>query len=210
MKEDTHTKDRILALASERFFREGFSRVSVDELASGLAVSKKTIYKYFDSKDDLVGQVMHRQMSSVRNKVVTIIESDRNFIDKLDALMTTIGVEISKFSTPFQRDLQRQTPELWQRVSEFRRKAIFENLSRLLIQGVQEGYVRSSVNTRVCLLAYLGVIDQIVRPDTLAQEPFSSAEALRSILSIFFHGILTQDAGKELEQRLNTQQSHQV
>jgi len=201
------TRERILGHSSERFFKDGFARVSVDEIATELAISKKTIYKYFDSKDDLVAHVVERRMGEVRRKVVSVIDTDRNFIEKLEALMTNIGVEISKFSKAFQHDLQRLNPELWQRIAEFRRKAIFENLTRLLDQGVAEGYVRKSVNTRVCLLAYVSIIDHIVRPDTLAEEPFSAAEALRSILAIFFHGILTEDAGKELEQRLQTPSS---
>ena len=40
-----------------RFLDAGFRRVSVDELTSDLAMSKRTFYRIFDSKEDLVGQL---------------------------------------------------------------------------------------------------------------------------------------------------------
>ena len=87
MNDEDSTRERILSHASERFFRDGFARVSVDEIATELAISKKTIYKYFDSKDDLVARVVERRMGEVRRRVVSVIDTDRNFIEKLDALI---------------------------------------------------------------------------------------------------------------------------
>ena len=47
-------KERILAGAEELFNKHGIKRVTMDEIAQHLSVSKKTIYLYFQEKDDLV------------------------------------------------------------------------------------------------------------------------------------------------------------
>lgn len=201
------TKERIIELARARFFKEGFARITIEELSKGLAISKKTVYKFFDTKQDLVGQVLLRKISEVRGKVARVIDGNSDFIAKLDEVMTLIGMEVSEFRQPFLNDLQRHTPALFGRLMEFRRKAISENLSRLLERGVAEGHVRGDVNTRVFLLSYLSTISEIIRPDTLAGESFSAREALQNILSIFLHGILTEHAGKELERLQRTQRS---
>ena len=47
-------RERIISVSSERFIEEGFSSVPVEEIAAALGMSKKTFYKHFASKDDLL------------------------------------------------------------------------------------------------------------------------------------------------------------
>ncbi|MBL7128958.1 MAG: helix-turn-helix transcriptional regulator, partial [Ignavibacteria bacterium] len=50
----TDDRDKILNFARQKFHREGFYKISMDEIAKELHVSKKTIYKYFPSKEKLL------------------------------------------------------------------------------------------------------------------------------------------------------------
>ena len=52
-------KDKIVELGEEKFFREGFYKTRMDDVAIELRMSKKTIYKYFPTKTDLVMEVAH-------------------------------------------------------------------------------------------------------------------------------------------------------
>ncbi|MFX7878868.1 helix-turn-helix domain-containing protein, partial [Acinetobacter baumannii] len=51
-------EERILYKAHEMFMRYGIRSVSMDEIASQLGVSKKTIYQYYTDKDALVEGVI--------------------------------------------------------------------------------------------------------------------------------------------------------
>ena len=55
------TRNRILEAAFRLFFRQGFSRVSMDAIADLAGVTKRTVYYHFDSKDDIVAAVMEVQ-----------------------------------------------------------------------------------------------------------------------------------------------------
>lgn len=55
------TKSRIFAAAYDSLYREGFSRTSMDAIASAAGVTKKTLYYHFDSKDALVAALMEHQ-----------------------------------------------------------------------------------------------------------------------------------------------------
>jgi AcrR family transcriptional regulator len=55
------TRQRILSSAYPLFYRDGFSRVSVDAIAAAAGVTKKTLYYHFDSKDALVGAILGEQ-----------------------------------------------------------------------------------------------------------------------------------------------------
>ena len=46
----------------------GFSRVTVDELAARCGISKRTIYRYFKSKDEMIVTVMEEVMSEIEQE----------------------------------------------------------------------------------------------------------------------------------------------
>ncbi len=55
------TRKRILDTAYKLFRRQGYSRVSIDEIASATKVTKKTLYYHFESKDALLASVLEAQ-----------------------------------------------------------------------------------------------------------------------------------------------------
>ena len=50
---DMEIRDRILEKARDMFFKLGFSKVTMDEIAFELGMSKKTLYRYFKTKKNL-------------------------------------------------------------------------------------------------------------------------------------------------------------
>jgi AcrR family transcriptional regulator len=195
----TTQRDRIILLARERFLKDGFSNVTMDELASDLMISKKTFYKNFHSKDELLADVVARVIGEMAMGVGAIIAGDQQFLAKLSSLMEFIAKRVGVLGRPFLWDLQRNAPEQWKRVQEFRRTRVVPNFLSLVDQGVREGYIRKDINPRVLMLAFLGTIEAILVPSVLANEPFSTDEAVRGILKLFFHGLLTNEASDELE-----------
>ncbi|MBD1546233.1 TetR/AcrR family transcriptional regulator [Roseibium aggregatum] len=63
--EPPSTRDRILQAAYSLFYREGFSRVSVDAIAERARLTKRTVYYHFKSKDDIAAAALgdlHRHL----------------------------------------------------------------------------------------------------------------------------------------------------
>jgi len=54
MTEEKEIKQRIALKADEMFRQFGYSKVTMEEIASSLAMSKKTLYKHFSNKDHLL------------------------------------------------------------------------------------------------------------------------------------------------------------
>jgi len=55
------TRTRILEAAYREFRRRGYSRVSMDDIASAARLTKRTIYHHFSSKDQLLADVLEAQ-----------------------------------------------------------------------------------------------------------------------------------------------------
>jgi AcrR family transcriptional regulator len=57
------TRRRILNAAYLQFYRRGYGRVGVDEIAAAAKVTKRTLYYHFRSKDELLAAVLEVQIS---------------------------------------------------------------------------------------------------------------------------------------------------
>ena len=57
----TDVKERILTKAAELFMRYGIRSITMDEIATQLGISKKTIYQFFTDKDDMVSAVIEQE-----------------------------------------------------------------------------------------------------------------------------------------------------
>jgi len=55
------TRRRILDAAYAQFYRRGFARVGVDEIAAAAKVTKRSLYYHFKSKDELLAAVLDAQ-----------------------------------------------------------------------------------------------------------------------------------------------------
>ncbi|MBX2992288.1 MAG: TetR/AcrR family transcriptional regulator [Bacteroidetes bacterium] len=200
MPEDELIKEKILSHCQERFFKEGFVRITVDELAADLAISKKTFYKYFSSKEDVVQQIMERFMGTVRGNVERILLSDKSAVEKLSEIITMLASNINRVSPIYGQDIKRRLPEFWKHIEEFRRKRLSDAFERLINQGISEGTMRPEMNKRVFLMSVIGAIERIVQPEVLTQESFSIGEAVSEIISIFFIGAVTAQGRQQFEQ----------
>lgn len=191
---DVQEKDRILASAEDRFMSQGFVKVTVDELAEDLGMSKKTIYKFFPSKEDIMRGIMRMNMRRVERQVTQIVESDAPFDRKFTEFLSLLARLTSKFSKQLQKDIQRHLPELDQEIDRFRREKIFGKLIPMFQQAKAEGFLREDANVEVFMLVFTHAIQGIMVPSVLAQHSFSAEEAFRQLFRILFEGILTDDA----------------
>ena len=183
-------KERILESAQQKFMAVGFSKVSVDELVQDLGMSKKTFYKHFDSKQELIGQVLNRLVLTVRSGIAQILDTDRDFIDKLHMMLEFLGKILSRLSRPVQEDLRRNFPDLWERIENVRRDTILRNFSRLFSQGVQQGAFREDVHGNGANIDNLETRDErkIIPETSFSIEPgiyFLERFGVRSELNVF-------------------------
>jgi len=189
-------KERIFARADERFMKEGFARITVDDLTSDLSMSKKTFYKVFRSKEDLVEQLIMRALGNVALSLEKVMTSDITFPERIRGFMSIIPLIARRVDSPMAQDIQRHLPTVWARIEEFRRGRMTKYLTKILEQGKDEGYIRPDVPVRLLVLSVIGAVQSIVRPMVLAEESFSTREAVAGIFSLFLRGSLT-DTGRE-------------
>ena len=197
MSAEFELRERILERAREEFLSRGFSKVTLDEIASYLGISKKTLYKSYPSKEELLKAALHSMMRSAGWELERIISSDKPFVEKLAETMMTMGKYISRLRRETIVDVQRFSPSLWKDLEKFRQEYIVSKLLTMISQARAENIFRPEVDEQVLIHMLVNSIQGIIRPDVLAQQSFSAQDAARSIFQVIFEGALTEDARKE-------------
>ncbi|MCI0707993.1 MAG: TetR/AcrR family transcriptional regulator [Ignavibacteriae bacterium] len=196
---DQQEKERILQAAGEKFFSQGFSKVTVDEIASEIGMSKKTIYKFFPSKEDIMRAVAHFMMRRVERQVGNIVSSDKPFEQKLTEFLSVIGSIVGRTGrAQMMLDMKKHAPELWKEIESFRREQLLTKVQVMFQQAKQEGVFRPDLNTDIFMLMFVTCVEGIINPYTLSEQSFSAGEAFQSIFKVLFNGALTDDARAKL------------
>lgn len=188
-------KEKIISFSKDKFLSEGFYKITMDEIANGLRMSKKTIYKYFISKDILVEAAVKLFQSIMQSKIDSIIKSDSNSIIKIKKL-TNMFAEISlKVNSKMMNDLQTHRPDLWQDIEEFRTRNIEKLWKNIFDQGKKEGYIidyPSEIMVQVIISAMQGVIN----PNFLINHNLSIKDAFEITFGMLINGVLTESGKK--------------
>jgi AcrR family transcriptional regulator len=190
---------KILEAAADRFMNVGFYKVTMDEIASDLRMSKKTVYKFFPSKETLLNAIVHAFMGKIEREVQGTISSDKPIEEKLTTLLAFIGKQLRKFSRPFMTDVQRFAPALWKEIEIFRRERVLSQLQQMFRQAKKEGVFHEDLDPDLFFLVLITTIQGIMNPHVLSQQPFSAEEAFKGIFRILYEGALTDKARKRFQ-----------
>jgi AcrR family transcriptional regulator len=165
-------------------------------------MSKKTIYKFFPSKDDLVMAIARHFMDRLKSKIVPALNSDKNAIQKLEELINILASATDKISPKRMEEMKRHFPNLWNEIDGFRTKMMFGNITKVIDQGKAEGLF-INYPTQIIMNMLVASIRAIVNPDFILNNNFSIHQAARYAFKIVIGGIVTEKGRKVFNKTIN-------
>lgn len=196
--EEKEIKHKILIKAEEMFQKYGFSKVTMEEIASSLSISKKTLYKHFSNKEHILKEMVHVNKCEV-DRFIEELMNDKStpFIMKLKNFMNFIAKVSKKIEGTMVHDIMKSHPEIWRDIEEFRQNRAYKNLSELIKEGIENGIFRKDINTEVVVLSYVSAIHTLINPETLSKLPVTADQAFSDILKILFEGLFTSEGRRK-------------
>ena len=193
-------KEKILKVAGDVFFSRGFYKIPVDDIALLLKMSKKTIYKHFATKEDLIREVAYLFIKTHSTNISVIINSDYNAVEKLFHIFKYLGNMLIAINEKWFSDIESQAPEIWTEIEVFRSKFMTQNISRIIEQGKKEKYI-VNYPSPIMINVFISSIRGIINPAFIVNSKIPASKALESTLSILMNGILTTK-GKNMLKKL--------
>jgi len=147
----------ILQKASEIFLKLGFKSVTMDDIANELSISKKTIYKYFKNKEELVNETTVHLHETMHKSVLCICEKGFNAIQENFEIKKMFKdlFKISDDSPMYQ--LKKYYPKIHTKImaKEFTmfKDCILNNIEK----GIKEGLYREDLDKELTTNFYFSL-----------------------------------------------------
>jgi AcrR family transcriptional regulator len=191
---------RILQQARAHFFEHGYCQCTMDDLATELGMSKKTLYQHFASKEELMRAVIDDLGREIRASADALLANRQlNFAEKLRGFAEGMVERTRRINPLLLRDLQRFAPALYRQVAEMREKNIPYVFGRFIEEGQLAGMVRTDLDTAFAVQFYLQAMNGLLQPAVLDRLNLAPREIPPRAIKLFFGGLLTPAGRKEHE-----------
>ena len=194
-------KDKILEKSRELFLNLGFKSVTMDDIASSLGVSKKTIYSHFRNKTALIEEVTSCVFDMISSGIDLIHEQEKNPIRELFEIKGFVMMHLNDEKSSPQYQLQKYYPKIYaslkQKQFDVMQDCIKENLTR----GVEQGFFRPIHIEFIARIYFNGMIG-IKDKDLFPLQFFSMKELMNYYLEYHLRGICTKKGTEQLENQL--------
>ena len=185
------TKDRILQAALLLFTRHGIKSVSMNDIASELGISKKTLYKWFDNKDELVSVVIGDHLCRVQGECAGFAEAADNAVDEMVRIMEWAKRHFAEVNPNTIHDLRKYYPAAWQLFDHHKNQYILTQIQANLRRGVAEGLYRPDLDVEVLSRLRLAQIDVLFDPDVFPHADFGQPRVQQACNEHFLLGMVT-------------------
>jgi TetR/AcrR family transcriptional regulator, cholesterol catabolism regulator len=185
-------KDRILEASEELFLKYGFKSITMDEIARHLAISKKTIYQYYQDKDEIVYLVTKRRLDHDQESLCQVFAESANAIDEALATTRYVRQTRSNIHLSLLFDLQKYHPNAWKIILHHKRHFILTQITNNLVRGVKEGLYRPEIRIDILARLRLEQIEVAFNAEAFPPDQFHFIDVQEQLLEHFMRGIVTE------------------
>lgn len=143
--------DKIVAM----FFEFGIRNLNMDDISRNLGISKKTLYQYVKSKEDLIEKLFYY------DEMKWDIEMSKLKVDEMNAIEILLQVSLRVFEEMAQLDpklkfeLKKYYESIFQQFMVRKQNHIFSQISKNIEKGIAEGIYRSDINVELVAGLYV-------------------------------------------------------
>lgn len=190
MSEDQKT--RVVEVASRMFTESGIKSIRMDDIATQMGISKRTIYELFKDKEDLLYQSIRYMFDSEHVDAASRISLDEGYLPSVFDGFTAMA-EHANVRRRMMNNLQKFYPQLFERITRENAKIGIAHLRMVISKCIETGVIKPDIDVEMSALmiyyAAAGIFafqNKIALPDGINEE-----DALFYMIVYFFRGMAT-------------------
>jgi len=192
-------QDRILNKARELMFQTGVKHVTMDDLATQLGISKKTIYQFFKDKDALVSSVVEFELANHALICNQSMEAADNAVHEIFLLMNVIQEMFNRMNPLALFEIEKYYPLAFDKIKKHKDDFIFSMISANLEKGITEGLYRKDVD--ITILSKYRLETSLIPFNIHVFHPskFDMLKVNLQIIEHFVYGVATLEGHKLMD-----------
>ena len=184
------SRQEILRTAARLFQQRGYDATSMNDVAAALKLSKGGLYHHFQSKDEILFEIMNHAMEITQERVLNPV---RGITDPEERLRALIRLHIEVVLSPRDREItvmlheNHPLPPTLRRKINGRKKDYVHFVEHLVADVQRKRNSQSSVTPRAAAFALVGMINWIYqwyKPDG----SLTGDALVQQYTDIFFRG----------------------
>lgn len=136
----------ILKKSLELFFNYGVQHITMDDIAEKCNISKKTIYKYFDNKNDLLHQIIKLQVKELQDVICANKQKKTNALEELVLFFKYINNLSHTIVPAFGKELKKYHPAIFLETYKYKNTIILPFVIENIKKGKNEGLYNKNIN----------------------------------------------------------------
>ena len=195
-------KEEIVKRALNDFMQYGFKTFTMDDLASKMGISKKTLYEHFPSKNDLVEAVLDYALDMSCKDVEAFVQGDGSVIENVYRNQKKVKEIFNINSDRPIWELQKYYSKTYERMEIEFAKSDARFIDKLLEKGWKEGLFREDINVNFYKTFYSSVQRLCSVANTFPEREFPFWDTIYTLMEYFFRILVNEKGMKELERVL--------
>ncbi|CAM3444309.1 MULTISPECIES: TetR/AcrR family transcriptional regulator [Paenibacillus] len=184
--------EQIFEAAIELFFKHGFQKVNVNEIAQKAKVSPATIYNYFGTKEQLYADSLAHWMDKQLEQYEAILDSGRTFPEKTKEIMLLEARNLNILGEEFPKVPSSELSGLMDMMDRYSEEKIVGFFKRFVALGKQEGYILEDRSEEM-LVRYFTMFQNELRRHWESANQERMTWSMDQWMELFFYGA----AGRE-------------
>jgi TetR/AcrR family transcriptional regulator, cholesterol catabolism regulator len=191
----------ILERVRELFYRYGVRSVSMEDICRDINISKKKLYQYFSSKNELVEKLLELERQNFEIIFDTHNFEGVNAIDILLIVSKELGDRFRDISPSMTFDLKKYYPDVYKTHVEERIEFIFGKIRINLEKGIKQGMYRDDLSTELVSRLYIRRLIDLHNPEFFPADKFSFQTLFDVMFDNFIRGIANETGISYYEQQ---------
>ena len=201
-------RENIINKSAELFLNFGFKSVTMDDIASEMGISKKTIYVHFQNKTKLVEAVTFHLFNNIAGDIDKVCEKAPNPIEELYSVKMCVMQHLKDERSSPQFQLKKYYPSIYETLKFMQFEKMHQSVQESLENGVAEGVFRPNIDidfiSRMYFTGMTGIKDNMFFPT----EKYEMNYLMESYLEYHLRAIVTEKGMAILNNFINTNQTN--
>ena len=191
----------ILEKSTELFGEYGVRNLNMDEISKGIGISKKTLYQFVCSKEDLLEKVFHHEENKWLQLSSKIKVEDLNAVDVLLQASLLVSEEFQKINPKIKFELKKYYKPVFDKFLSRRLEFISFYINNNLKKGMEEGLYRSDLNVELVARMYVNNLVDLQEKDYCSVEDCSFEQVFKTFFENHIRAISSPEGIAYFEKR---------
>lgn len=185
------SKQELIECSITNFIKFGSKRFSMNELASELGISKKTIYKHFKTKDELISKGVRFIIEKYLHEIDKILKTTEDPIEKIILIQKVNFQYLDYFQPTFLYGIKKYHHKADAVFIDFKVNFIKTNLKPLLEEAIEKEYICKNLNINLFCDLYFTKLQILVFESINLFDKYGVESVFKHLIVHNLKGVIT-------------------